>query len=150
MNDFLLNPDVNSLQPLQPLDYTAEEKNYIQIRSQNISISIQNDFKKNYQAWKRRRESDPNLSMHSHTHTRKNAREYYELLNMGPRIIPLLIKELYEGDFFLLLVYELLEPNPQLRMSAKPKSMEPEQYRAFRCVRAWISHQTNQRAPGTE
>lgn len=118
--------------------FTTKEKQIIAEAVAAIPDSTRQRFEKNYKAWKDACDKDLNVRLSSRTDASKNVKEYKTLVDMGKKIIPLLIQKMSEDinrNFFDLVPYNDLEGNTRLKVTI----MTSEQERAYRTVLLWIT-----------
>lgn len=118
--------------------FTAKDKKVIAKAASEIPDSTRQRFEKNYKAWKDACDKDLNVRLSSRTDASKNVKEYKTLINMGKKIIPLLIQKMSEDinrNFFDLVPYNDLEGNTKLKVTI----MTSEQERAYQTVLLWIT-----------
>lgn len=118
--------------------FTAKDKKVIAKAVSEIPDSTRQRFEKNYKAWKDACDKDLNVRLSSRTDASKKVKEYKTLINMGKKIIPLLIQKMSEDinrNFFDLVPYNDLEGNTKLKVTI----MTSEQERAYKTVLLWIT-----------
>lgn len=123
--------------------FTKDEIALLKEEIFKLSPKVKSDFEKYFDFWKKTW-FEGRLAIDSNPTSRVGSFEFFRLLSMGEKIIPLVIEKLMDKDnFFALQLYERLQQKSTLLIEHNADDdiiLEGEQGRAFRTVRTYLKN----------
>ncbi|MHB1423753.1 MAG: DUF7689 domain-containing protein [Gemmataceae bacterium] len=123
------------------LSLTADQRNYVRIRADQVDKQLKERFDRAYNAWKATW-NHPLIVVNSAPAARTRTTEFLELISLGADILPLLMEKLTDPDefFALMAVDRLARPELHvLRNLDDEAGLLGEQGRAVETVQRWIA-----------
>ena len=119
---------------------TTEERELLQHQVSRVPTELRERFAELYAAWENTWD-EPLVAMSSNPADRARSREFFELIALGPDVLPLLMNEISDSDkFFALQAVDYLARRDVLVEFDLEDSavLEGEQARAAETVRRWL------------
>ena len=114
------------------------QKDVIRRFVEQVDDETRSEFERRYSLWQTVCHAPP-ISFMSNPYAVKETETFWDLVEMGERIIPLVVEKMtddWNGD--VLPLYEELQPDKDLHFTDQSSRFEGEQMRAKRTVARWV------------
>ncbi|MCY4042983.1 MAG: hypothetical protein OXF45_04160 [Candidatus Dadabacteria bacterium] len=122
----------------KPVSTGHGQKDVIRRFVEQVDDETRSEFEKKYSSWRNACRA-PHISFMSNPYAVKETETFWDLVEMGERIIPLVVEKMTESrNSRILPLYEELQPNESLHCTDQASRFEGEIIRAKRTVARWV------------
>ena len=114
------------------------QKDVIRHLVEQVDDETRSEFEEKYSLW-RNACRNSHIFLMSDPDSVKETKTFWDLVEMGEKIIPLVVEKMTEKSGFLIIsLYEELQPDKDLHFTDQASRFEGEQIRAKRTVARWV------------
>ncbi|MCY4047358.1 MAG: hypothetical protein OXF42_04525 [Candidatus Dadabacteria bacterium] len=114
------------------------QKDVIRRFVEQVDDETRSEFERRYSLWQTVCHAPP-ISFMSDPDSVKDTKTFWDLVEMGEKIIPLVVEKMTgKSGFSIISLYEELQPNKDLHFTDQASRFEGEMIRAKRTVARWI------------
>lgn len=122
----------------RPVSIKRSQKDAIRHFVEQVDNKTRSEFERKYSSWRNACQS-PHISFMSNPYAVKETETFWDLVEMGEKIIPLVVEKMTEDwTSRVLPLYEELQPDTDLHFTDQTSRFEGETIRAKRTVARWV------------